>query len=38
MRVPEAVNHMIAASIGETLACLVRVPTEVVKQRMQVYI
>jgi len=27
--------HMVAASIAETGACLVRVPTEVVKQRMQ---
>lgn len=29
------VVHMGAASIGETAACLVRVPTEIVKQRMQ---
>ncbi|KAG2009635.1 mitochondrial carrier protein RIM2 [Coprinopsis cinerea AmutBmut pab1-1] len=28
-------NHMIAASTGEVAACLVRVPTEVVKTRMQ---
>jgi solute carrier family 25 S-adenosylmethionine transporter 26 len=28
--------HMIAASIGEVAACLVRVPTEVLKQRLQV--
>ncbi|PVU91605.1 hypothetical protein BB559_004052 [Furculomyces boomerangus] len=28
--------HMLSASIGETSACLVRVPTEVVKQRMQI--
>uniref|UniRef100_A0A7S2Y3T2 S-adenosylmethionine mitochondrial carrier protein n=1 Tax=Fibrocapsa japonica TaxID=94617 RepID=A0A7S2Y3T2_9STRA len=27
--------HMGSASVGETVACLVRVPTEVVKQRMQ---
>merc|ERR1712146_167901 len=27
--------HMISASLGEVSACLVRVPTEVVKQRMQ---
>lgn len=27
--------HMTAASCGEIVACLVRVPTEVVKQRMQ---
>ena len=30
-----ALTHMIAASIGETAACLVRVPTEVVKSKMQ---
>lgn len=29
------VAHMIAAGVGETCACLIRVPTEVVKQRMQ---
>ncbi|KAA1085269.1 S-adenosylmethionine transporter [Puccinia graminis f. sp. tritici] len=29
------VVHMIAASLGEVAACLVRVPTEVVKQRQQ---
>ncbi len=29
------VVHMGAASMGEIMACLVRVPTEVVKQRMQ---
>jgi hypothetical protein len=27
--------HMTAASSGEIAACLVRVPTEVIKQRMQ---
>jgi len=27
--------HMAAASCGETMACLVRVPTEVVKQSLQ---
>lgn len=27
---------MIAASFGEIAACIVRVPTEIVKQRMQV--
>ncbi|GAA5796283.1 mitochondrial carrier domain-containing protein [Helicostylum pulchrum] len=27
--------HMVAASCGETVACTVRVPTEVIKQRMQ---
>ncbi|KAJ2084248.1 S-adenosylmethionine transporter [Coemansia sp. RSA 988] len=27
--------HMFAASVGEVAACLVRVPTEVVKQRLQ---
>ena len=31
-----AVSQMVAASLAETVACLVRVPTEVVKQRMQV--
>jgi solute carrier family 25 S-adenosylmethionine transporter 26 len=31
----EAVDHMIAASLGEIAACAVRVPTEVVKQRAQ---
>ena len=34
-KVPEPVIHMTAASCGEVAACLVRVPTEVVKQRMQ---
>jgi len=28
-------THMFAASAAETMACLIRVPTEVVKQRMQ---
>lgn len=28
-------EHMIAASVGEVVACAVRVPTEVVKQRAQ---
>lgn len=31
----ESLSHMVAASIGEAAACLVRVPTEVVKGRMQ---
>jgi len=31
-----ALAQMVAASCAETVACLVRVPTEVVKQRMQV--
>lgn len=31
----EAVSHMVSASFGETAACLVRVPTEVVKAKMQ---
>lgn len=31
----EAVEHMLAASVGEVAACAVRVPTEVVKQRAQ---
>ena len=30
-----ALTHMISASIGEAAACLVRVPTEVVKSKMQ---
>jgi hypothetical protein len=30
------VSHMLAASMGEVTACLIRVPTEVVKQRTQV--
>jgi len=30
-----ALTHMIAASCGEAAACLVRVPTEVVKSKMQ---
>ncbi|XP_035761052.1 S-adenosylmethionine mitochondrial carrier protein isoform X2 [Neolamprologus brichardi] len=29
------VTHMLAASLGEVVACLIRVPTEVVKQRAQ---
>lgn len=32
---PPAGVHMLAASSGEVMACLIRVPTEVVKQRMQ---
>lgn len=35
LRAASAVNHMTAASFGEVMACLVRVPTEIVKQRMQ---
>ncbi|KAA8565864.1 hypothetical protein MFRU_006g03870 [Monilinia fructicola] len=31
----KAVEHMVAASLGEVAACAVRVPTEVVKQRAQ---
>jgi solute carrier family 25 S-adenosylmethionine transporter 26 len=31
----ESVSHMLAASIGEAAACLVRVPTEVIKAKMQ---
>lgn len=30
-----ALSHMIAASMGEAMACLVRVPTEVIKSKMQ---
>ena len=33
--VPAPAAHMIAAAAGETVACMIRVPTEVVKQRMQ---
>lgn len=32
---PEPMIHMASASCGEVAACIVRVPTEVVKQRMQ---
>lgn len=32
---PSGLSHMAAASAGEPVACLVRVPTEVVKQRAQ---
>ncbi|KAJ8710393.1 hypothetical protein PYW07_009759 [Mythimna separata] len=32
------VVHMFAASVGEVLACLIRVPTEIAKQRKQTYI
>lgn len=35
VRWSEPVEHMIAASAGEVAACAVRVPTEVVKQRVQ---
>ena len=31
----EAISHMAAASCGEAAACLVRVPTEVIKAKMQ---
>jgi solute carrier family 25 (mitochondrial S-adenosylmethionine transporter), member 26 len=31
----EALSHMTAASVGEAAACLVRVPTEVIKSKMQ---
>mmetsp|Transcript_23252 Transcript_23252/g.32730 ORF Transcript_23252/g.32730 Transcript_23252/m.32730 type:complete len:337 (+) Transcript_23252:187-1197(+) len=30
-----SLSHMMAASAGETVACLIRVPTEVLKQNMQ---
>jgi len=33
--VPTPISHMFSASCGEVMACLVRVPTEVVKQRLQ---
>jgi hypothetical protein len=32
----KALAQMMAATVAETAACLIRVPTEVVKQRMQV--
>jgi len=32
---PSPLGHVISASIGECMACLVRVPTEVVKSRVQ---
>lgn len=32
---PQPAIHMLAASVGEVIACIVRVPTEVIKQRMQ---
>lgn len=32
---PEPLSHMLAASCGEAAACLVRVPTEVIKAKMQ---
>lgn len=32
---PSAFNHVLAASAGECVACLIRVPTEIVKSRMQ---
>mmetsp|Transcript_18664 Transcript_18664/g.63048 ORF Transcript_18664/g.63048 Transcript_18664/m.63048 type:complete len:277 (+) Transcript_18664:32-862(+) len=35
MDAPVAFKHVLAASCGELMACLVRVPTEVIKQRMQ---
>jgi solute carrier family 25 (mitochondrial S-adenosylmethionine transporter), member 26 len=35
LKAAPAMTHMTAASIGEVMACLVRVPTEIVKQRMQ---
>ncbi|KAE9402334.1 mitochondrial carrier [Gymnopus androsaceus JB14] len=31
------VNHVVSASMGEIAACLIRVPTEVIKTRMQTY-
>ncbi|KAG6451657.1 S-adenosylmethionine mitochondrial carrier protein homolog [Manduca sexta] len=30
--------HMFAASVGEVLACVIRVPTEIAKQRKQTYV
>ncbi len=34
-RIPIEHSHLLAASLGEMIACIVRVPTEVMKQRMQ---
>ncbi|CAG8547812.1 5290_t:CDS:2, partial [Paraglomus occultum] len=34
---PPPLVHMASASAGEIAACIIRVPTEVIKQRMQVY-
>uniref|UniRef100_A0A2A4JHK8 Mitochondrial carrier protein n=1 Tax=Heliothis virescens TaxID=7102 RepID=A0A2A4JHK8_HELVI len=31
-------THMFAASVGEVLACVIRVPTEIAKQRKQTYV
>ncbi|XP_053617934.1 S-adenosylmethionine mitochondrial carrier protein homolog [Plodia interpunctella] len=31
------VGHMLAASVGEVLACVIRVPTEIAKQRKQTH-
>lgn len=36
-RLNGSISHMTAASCGEVMACLVRVPTEVVKQRAQAF-
>ena len=33
--IPTPFIHMIAASCGEVAACIIRVPTEVIKQRLQ---
>ncbi|KAI8736670.1 S-adenosylmethionine mitochondrial carrier protein [Biomphalaria glabrata] len=33
----QSIGHMMAATLGEVTACLVRVPVEVVKQRTQVF-
>ncbi len=33
--IPSPVVHMLSASAGEVVACLARVPTEVIKQRFQ---
>lgn len=32
---PQAIDHVLAASLGEVAACAIRVPSEVVKQRAQ---
>jgi solute carrier family 25 S-adenosylmethionine transporter 26 len=35
LSLPSPLNHVVASSAGECVACLIRVPTEVVKSRMQ---
>lgn len=33
----DCATHALSASLGEIVACLIRVPTEMVKQRSQVF-